>query len=154
MELQGREFGTRMISSQAACGQLPCREELVEEVVVVVVVAHREVERVRGGFGRGWERGGDGGDGGDGGAVELEKGRHEEGGGVSEQGLGTGKGLHKMACGCGGEACSGDRRVLRREHEPDTVLQLRHVSRRCVGSLCDTPLHIQHPSRSCTLSRT
>ena len=42
-----------------------------------MVVAHREVERVRGGFGRGWEREGDGRDGGDGGAVELEKGRHE-----------------------------------------------------------------------------
>ena len=120
------------------------------------VVEHREVERVKGGFGSGWEREGDGGDGNeDGGEVDLEKGRHEENGGVSEEGLGTGKGLHKMACGGGGgEACSGGRRVLRREHEPDTALQLRHVSRRCVGSLYDTPPHIQHLSRSCTLSRT
>ena len=61
-----------------------------------------------------------------------------------------------MACGGGGggEACSGDRRVLRREREPDTALQPRHASRKCVGSLCDTPPHIQHPSRSCTSSRT
>ena len=75
MELQGREFGTRRFPSQAACTRLHCKVELVEEEVVVV--AHREVERVRGGFGRGWEREGDGRDGGDGGAVELEKGRHE-----------------------------------------------------------------------------
>ena len=141
-----------MFSSQAACGRLHCKEELVEEDEEV---EHREVERVKGGFGRGWEREGDGGDGNeDGGEVGLEKGRHEEGGGVSEEGLGTGKGLHKVACGGGGEACSGGRRVLRREHEPDTALQLRHASRKCVGSLCDTPLHIQHPSPSCTLSRT
>ena len=119
-----------------------------------VVVEHREVEMVRGELGKGLEMEEDGGDGGDGVAVDLEKGRHEEGGGVSEEGFGTGKGLHKVACGGGGEACSGGRRVLRREHEPDTALQLRHVSRRCVGSLCDTPLHTQHPSRSCTLSRT
>ena len=119
------------------------------------MVVHREVEKVRGELGRGWEREGDGGDGNvDGGEVGLEKGRHEEGGGVSEEGLGTGKGLHKVACGGGGEACSGGRRVLRREHELDTALQPRHVSRRCVGFLCDTPPHIQHLSRSCTLSRT